>query len=79
MPRPSAALMSDAPPWVTNGSGIPVIGMTPSTIPTFTIIWNSNMPAMAPEKARMNMSSERQPMMSTRQMSAANNASTASS
>ena len=27
MPKPAAMLTSDAPPWVTNGSGMPVIGM----------------------------------------------------
>ena len=26
-------LTSDAPPWVTNGSGMPVIGMTPEDHP----------------------------------------------
>ena len=33
----AAMLTSDAPPWVTNGSGMPVIGMIPRTIPTLTI------------------------------------------
>ena len=33
-------LTSDAPPWVTNGSGMPVMGMTPMTIPTLTTSWN---------------------------------------
>ena len=33
-------LTSDAPPWVTNGSGMPVIGMIPRTIPTLTTSWN---------------------------------------
>ena len=33
-------LTSEAPPWVTNGSGIPVIGMIPRTMPTFTTSWN---------------------------------------
>ncbi len=28
-----AMLTSDAPPWVTNGSGMPVIGMIPITMP----------------------------------------------
>ncbi len=53
MPRPRAALMSDAPPWVTNGSGMPVMGMTPRTMPTLTISWKSSI---AGEAAR-----ERQP------------------
>ena len=40
MPRPIAMLTSDAPPCVTNGSGMPVIGMTPITMPAFTTSWN---------------------------------------
>ncbi len=32
-PSPSAMLTSDAPPWVMNGSGIPVTGRIPTTMP----------------------------------------------
>ena len=32
-PSPNARLISDAPPWVTNGSGMPVMGITPMTMP----------------------------------------------
>ena len=37
IPRPTARLISDAPPCETNGSGMPVIGMIPTTIPRLTI------------------------------------------
>ena len=33
-PRPIARLVSDAPPWVMNGSGMPVTGRIPMTMPT---------------------------------------------
>ena len=35
-PSPSAMLTNDAPPWEMNGSGMPVMGMIPMTIPRFT-------------------------------------------
>ena len=38
-------LISDAPPCVMNGSGIPVTGMIPMTIPTFTNTWNRSIDA----------------------------------
>ena len=31
------------PPWETNGSGMPVIGMMPRFIPTFSKMWKSNI------------------------------------
>ena len=40
-------LTSDAPPWVMNGSGMPVMGITPRTMPTLTSSWNRSMPADA--------------------------------
>ena len=39
-PSPNAMLISEAPPWVTNGRGMPVIGMIPMTMPTLTTSWN---------------------------------------
>ena len=47
MPRASAMLISDAPPWVMNGSGMPVTGMIPRTIPTLTSIWKRSIAADA--------------------------------
>ena len=44
-PNPRAMLTSDAPPWLMNGSGIPVTGMIPTTMPTFTNTWNSSIEA----------------------------------
>ena len=41
----AAMLISDAPPWLMNGSGMPVIGMIPMTIPTLTNSWNSSIAA----------------------------------
>ena len=72
MPRPIAMLTSDAPPWVTNGSGIPVIGMIPITMPTFTTSWNRIIDANPAANSVPNGSRERQPAISTRQSSSAN-------
>ena len=38
-------LTSDAPPWLMNGSGMPVTGRRPITIPTFTNTWNRSIDA----------------------------------
>ena len=48
-------LISDAPPWLMNGSGMPVIGIIPMTIPTLTTSWNSNhdaTPQAKPQRSR---------------------------
>ena len=37
-PSAMAVLTSDAPPWVMNGSGMPVTGMIPATMPALTSI-----------------------------------------
>ena len=51
MPSAIAMLTSDAPPCVTNGNGIPVIGMIPITIPTFTKSWKRTIDATPAEIA----------------------------
>ena len=65
-------LISDAPPWVTNGSGMPVIGMIPRTIPTFTTSWNRIIEATPAANIVPNGSRDRQPATSTRQSSRTN-------
>ena len=54
-------LTSEAPPWVTNGSGMPVIGMIPMTIPTLTTSWNRTIDAMPAANIVPNASRDRQP------------------
>ena len=71
-PSPNARLMSEAPPWVTNGSGIPVIGITPMTIPMLTANWKKIIEATPAATSSPNGSRERQPATRTRQMSALN-------
>ena len=46
IPSAMPMLISDAPPWVMNGSGMPVTGIMPSTMPTLTSSWNSSIEAM---------------------------------
>ena len=60
-PSASAMLISDAPPWLMNGSGMPVIGMIPITMPTFTNSWNRSIAATPQAKIVPNGSFERQP------------------
>ena len=63
-------LISDAPPWLMNGSGMPVIGMIPMTMPTLTNSWNSSIAATPQAKIVPNGSFERQPATRTRHSSA---------
>ena len=59
-PSPIAMLTSDAPPWLMNGSGMPVTGISPMTIPTFTNTWNSSIDASPAPNSVPNGSFERQ-------------------
>ena len=45
IPRPIASVTSEAPPLLMNGRGIPVTGIRPMTMPTFTNSWNSSIDA----------------------------------
>ena len=65
-------LMSDAPPWVMNGSGIPVIGMIPMTIPTLMTSWNRSIEATPEAIPSPNGSCDRQAVSRIRQISARN-------
>ncbi len=58
-----------------NGSGIPVTGITPSTIPTLTSTWNRIIDARPTATIRPSASPARQPMSSTRHSSSAKSAS----
>ena len=71
MPRPIAMLTRDAPPCVTNGNGMPVIGMIPITMPAFTISWKRIIDAMPAANIDPNGSRDRQPATSTRHSNSA--------
>ena len=45
-PMQAIAVRRDEPPYDRNRRGIPVIGMSPMTMPTFTMKWNMNIPKM---------------------------------
>ena len=44
------------PPYDTNGSGRPVIGMMPSVIPMFSNVWNANQQTTPPATSGPNRS-----------------------
>ena len=67
-----AMLTSDAPPWVTNGSGMPVIGMIPSTIPALTMSWNRIIEASPAANIVPKGSFDRQPATRIRHRSSTN-------
>ena len=52
-------LTSDAPPWLMNGSGMPVTGSSPITMPTFTNTWNRSIDARPAPNSVPNGSFER--------------------
>ena len=78
MPRPIAMVTSDAPPLLMKGSGMPVTGMIPMTIPTFTNTWNRSMEARPAPNSVPNGSRERQAHARMRHSSAANSRNTMS-
>ena len=66
-------LISDAPPWVMNGNGMPVMGMIPITIPTLTKSWNTIIEPSPAANIVPNGSLDLQPLAMTRQINAMNN------
>ena len=71
MPTLAICINMELEPKLINGSGMPVIGMSPMHMPMFSRIWNNQMPTMPTATSRRNCESDRYAMRIVEKMSSA--------